>query len=134
MQPRTTWNTPVVGRCSDYLHLVLFEGATEKQHDVTDILIGAWFNPGSLQAKCSAVGSPRIVGTTPSRWLFQDPQRLDDHVQKRHGQTGSPRITEGLEEADLSCIIVCYLSYVHTLFPAGHIMIVNTFYKGDFII
>ena len=38
----------MVGRCSDYLHLVLFERATEKQHDVTDILIGAWFTPGSL--------------------------------------------------------------------------------------
>ena len=40
---------------------------------------GAWFTPDHCQMQCC--GSPRKVGTTPSRWLFQDPQRLDDHVQ-----------------------------------------------------
>ena len=42
------------------------------------------------------------------------------------------RITQdhsSLEEADLSCINVFYLSHFPTVFHAGCVMIVNTFYK-----
>ena len=116
----------MVGRCSDYLHLVLFEGATEKQHDVTDIQMG----PGSprIIARCNAVDHLEKWGPLHPDGSSKIPRGLDDHVRaEQHGQTGYQ--TEGLEETDLSCIIVCYLSYFPTLFPAGHIMIVNTFYK-----
>ena len=69
---------------------------------------GAWFTPDHCQMQCC--GSPRIVGTTPSRWLFQDPQRTGRTCARR--ETRPNRISNWRPGGNRFVLYYCLLSVV----------------------
>ena len=86
------------------------------QHGLTNIKMG----PGSpliIAIWCSAVEIPyKWMGITPSGWLLRPHCGLEITCTEKHGQI---KISNWcLEETDLSCINVFYLSYFPTVFPA----------------